>query len=461
MADRFARAFVEERMARGDIASCGVAVVAGDEIETFVTGMADAARGRPVTPRTVFHICSCSKAFAASAFAALVDQGRASWDGRVRDVVPEFELCDPWVSAHCTFRDLAGMRLGLTRNGIAEWGFRPDAPVAARLARAKHMAFDVPFRDQFSYSNLGYVALAEATARIAGTDWASWMQQAMFDPLGLRDAALQPVHDDAALPHLPHAGGMAPVPELTGANSQGSARVHLSVADAAVWLASALRKAEAEMFRPQSLFRQASDPGDGLPAPWAYGLGWQLSEFQGAALSSHGGGGRGWRAVMMVVPEVRTGVMVMAAHEGVAVEAMALSLLELSRGRMPGDWEPILLARAERNAKAQNAAMDLRGRPAGAPASGAEIAGVYANPVTGRVRIEAGAGRTFRFAAEDAPAFDAVLVPSDDGVFDFSFDNPALAAMPRDPLFQARFVRGEGGGIAAETTYFGTLTRPS
>jgi CubicO group peptidase (beta-lactamase class C family) len=455
--------FIAERLAKSAIGGFGAAIVSGEKHETYFCGEADA--GVPVSAQTLFHICSCSKAFTATALAKLVGYGGASWDMPVHDVVPEFALRNVEIAQRCTLRDLAAMRLGLSREGIAEWGFRPDAPAMTRLSRAAAMPFAAPFRDRFSYSNLAYIALSIATARLANLDYAQCMERFVFRRHGLNDATLRPTQD-VAKPHMPIANRMVPVPELTGENSEGSARVHLTVSDAVAWLYFLLRAAGgaesdavSEMFKPQIPIPTRADSGDGLPVARAYGFGWHISTFRGRTVFNHGGGGRGWRAMTILDPERETGVMVFAAHEGVAIEALALALLEVSFGESPSDWEPALSRRAGLDAKALNLAMDLRGRPRDVSVDTADLVGLYANAVTGNVRIEIGPEGTLRFAAEDAPAFDAHLLPVDGGVLGFRFDNPAMQKMENDPLFQARIVRRSGGDIVAETTYFGTLEK--
>jgi hypothetical protein len=77
------------------------------------------------------------------------------------------------------------------------------------------------------------------------------------------------------------------------------------------------------------------------------------------------------------------------------------------------------------------------------------------------VRIEEDADGSLRFAADDAPAFDARLLPIGGDMLEFSFLNPALRRMKNDSCFRARISRDGGGLVAAETTYFGTLVKVS
>ena len=455
------QSYVAQRIADLGVASYAIAAVCEEDIVAFADGVLRTDDGERVTATTPFHICSCSKAFTALAFSKLVEAGVAQWDTPALQFMPELQLSDPWIARHCTFRDLAGMRLGLSRNGIAEWGFRPEASVQQRLARAGALPFEMPFRDRFSYSNVNYIALAYATARLAEMSFAQCLRQFVFEPAGLHDASLES-STQSAWPHLPHDGAMVAVPELTGANSQGSARVHLSARDASAWLTYNIRRATerrgpaAELFQPQSLVRTPADANDSLPSPWAYGFGWFLSGSGESALFHHGGGGRGWRSMAVMEPQRRRGVMIMLAHEGSAAEALAFEMLDLLAGEKPSDRITPITARTLRDATTRNAATSLDNRQH-RPVAHGEVTGCYENAATGIVHIVRGADGYLRFAAQDAPAFDAVLEPLGDDLFEFRFENPALMRMPADPLFQLRFDRGAGERVTARTTYFGDL----
>jgi CubicO group peptidase (beta-lactamase class C family) len=450
-------------MVSSGVVAGAAAVVHGDQVETFTHGVLQSGGNEPVLPTSPFHICSCSKAFTALAFARLVTERGIAWDTPVQLALPEFELSDPWITERCTFRDLAGMRLGLARTGIAEWGFRAEAPVESRLARIRSMGFDAPFRDRFSYSNLNYILLASSVARVSGEPFEACLRARVFEPMGLTHAALtaSPI---SPLPHMVLNGANTAVSELTGDNSQGSARVHLSAEDAAAWLAGLLELSLgdadveiAEIFRPQSLIRVGDHEDRSLPVAWAYGFGWLLADFCGHVLWMHGGGGRGWRTMTMLDPEHRIGVMVMLAHEGSTAEALALELLDLANGRKPVDRESLLTARAHR-AWLDRAVNNLVGDDAAPSPGAASIDGTYSNPVTGIVQI-ASSPQGVRFEAQDAPIFAATLMPTGQGLFDFTFDNSALSRMPGDPEFRARFAIDRTGVTELRTSYFGLLRR--
>ena len=58
-------------------------------------------------------IASNSKAFTTAALGMLVDEGKLSWDDKVRKFIPEFTLFDPYVTEEFTIRDLLCHRSGL------------------------------------------------------------------------------------------------------------------------------------------------------------------------------------------------------------------------------------------------------------------------------------------------------------------------------------------------------------
>ncbi|HXS04273.1 MAG TPA: serine hydrolase [Rhodanobacter sp.] len=463
---------VERGLAAAGACGGAVALVLCDRVWTFVHG--EAQPGRRVTPSTPFHVCSCSKPFTAAVFSQLVQDGAVAWDTPVHTVVPEFEFGDPWVSAHCTFRDLASLRVGLTRAGIAEWGIGQNLSREIRLVRARHMDFAAPFRDRFSYSNLCYIALSLAAERLAGKPYPDLVQDLICTPLGLADSysagfAVEP-GADVALPCLPVSGVPTRVRDLTGPNSEGSARIYLSARDATGWLRfllAALGGSDAgplpsmavqAMATPHTMVRDADirlalQEGGAC----AYGMGLFVTRLHGQRLLRHGGGGRGWRHATALAPDARAGVMVMAAAESPAVDALALQLLEALMGETAHDWgTPFAQAAAVAAAAERDAIEALFPVDPGAPIS-SPVTGRYANPVTGEVRISADGSR-MRIVPADAPDFAATLRPLGGAVFDFAFDEPALAPQPLDPPFRLR-VAGGPASPALETSYFGRLVR--
>jgi CubicO group peptidase (beta-lactamase class C family) len=466
---RIAQAATSALLATGTVGA-GIALVLGEETHVAAAGLGCA--DRYVTTATPFHICSCSKTFTAAVFSRLVQDGIAGWEQPVHEVLPELQFGDVWITRHCTFRDLACMRTGLSREGIAEWGIEQRLPKESRLARVRHMRHDAPFRDRFSYSNLGYIALSLAAERLAGAPYGALIQEFICKPLAMQDtfSAGFGVQSGAeiAAPAFSVMGAPSFVRDLTGPNSEGSARIHLSCRDAALWMHFLLEALAGSdrgplwgasvraMASPQAIAADAdirmAPAGDRY---CAYGMGLLISRFRDRTLLRHSGGGRGWRHAMALAPEHRAGVLVMASAENPAIDGIALQMMEQLMGYEPKDWPVFFTRAAEQAAERERASVEAAFPAQGDLPAVAIPQGRYSNPLTGEVTIAAD-GRGLRFVPRDAPDFTATINALGGDTFELGFDEPALAPQPLDIPFRLRLVK-QAGGPCLKTSYFGTL----
>lgn len=451
----------------------GAALAALDGRRSYIA-TSQGASGHPIDQSTSFHICSCSKMFVAAAFSRLVEDGAASWEEPAARIVPEFSLEDEALTQRVTFRDLAAMRVGLTREGVAEWGIRQELPKQVRLARARHMHLSGRFRSDFSYSNLCYIALGLAAERLSRRSLDALMREVVFEPADMKGALSSgfgsPPPADRAEPHLPIDGSARRVAELTGPNSEGSARVYLCARDAVKWmnwLIGAGAKSDGRGARALATIMTPQipiDPADLRQAPEggkaAYGMGLVITNFAGTQLFSHGGGGRGWRHMIAILPERRLGVTLMVAAESPRIDGIALDLLDKMAGLPSRHWADRFAEHALGMAKASQEKTN-QVFPRGGKGDQAidDMLGDYSNPVTGPVRVCREHG-DIRLQLEDAPVFDGRLTPLGGNVHAIDFDEPALAAQPLDPLFRVKFARNGDAGVM-HTSYFGDLRSSS
>ncbi|MGH2617233.1 MAG: serine hydrolase domain-containing protein, partial [Thermomicrobiales bacterium] len=108
----------QQTLERTKIPGMAIVVVDGDEtpyLKGF--GVREVGSDQPVDADTVFQLASMSKPIASTIVAAVVGDGVATWDSRLSDLTPGFELAQPWVTNQVTLRDMFCHRSGLPDHG--------------------------------------------------------------------------------------------------------------------------------------------------------------------------------------------------------------------------------------------------------------------------------------------------------------------------------------------------------
>jgi CubicO group peptidase (beta-lactamase class C family) len=178
----------------------------GDVVFSEAFGWLDPeTRQHPIRRDTLFDMASVSKLFTVTAFMMLVEEGRATLNGRVRDILPEFSGTRPiqpyedplspsgMVSisnnggvvdaARVTFYDL------LTHtSGLPAWRplFRQPTAEAARQM-ALDTFFSYPTGTQVVYSDIGLILLGMAVEHLTGQSLDSAVHNRVTAPLGLQN----------------------------------------------------------------------------------------------------------------------------------------------------------------------------------------------------------------------------------------------------------------------------------
>jgi CubicO group peptidase (beta-lactamase class C family) len=104
----------ENEMRTTGIPGIAIAVVFKDQV-VFAKGFGvrEVGEASPVDADTVFQLASVSKPIGSTVIAVLVGEGLLSWDSRISDLDPGFEMHDAWVTREITVRDFYCHRSGL------------------------------------------------------------------------------------------------------------------------------------------------------------------------------------------------------------------------------------------------------------------------------------------------------------------------------------------------------------
>ncbi|MDK3016320.1 serine hydrolase [Pseudodonghicola flavimaris] len=337
-------------LARSGIPGLAIAVVHGGQT-VYARGFGQRAVDRPdpVDADTVFLLASLSKSVGATVIASQVSAGRVGWTSLVQSYLPEFDLGDPWVSAHVTVGDLYAHRSGLPDHAgddLEDLGYDRDT-VLSRLG----MLPQAPFRAHYAYTNFGLTAAALAVATATGTDWASLSERALYAPLGMASTSSRyddyRARDNRAASHIRN-GDSFVVADLRQPDAQSPAGgVSSSVHDMARWMAMVLAGGgdliDVEALRPAL----APQMTDGLPltidaraGTYGYGFGVGVRPSGRVTFSHSGAFALGASTTYLMIPDLDLGIVVLTnALPTGAAEAIAASFADrVELGLDSRDW---------------------------------------------------------------------------------------------------------------------------
>ncbi|OGO57081.1 MAG: hypothetical protein A2V85_17835 [Chloroflexi bacterium RBG_16_72_14] len=297
-----------------------------------VSGRADVAGRRPVTPDSGFALASISKTFTAAVVLQLVDEGRLALDAPVAPMLPGYPL-----DRRITVRMLLDHTSGL-----------PDFFFNKRIDKALQSAPDETWTPASSwsyvpkkrpvpgtvwrYSNTNYLLLGELVEAVTGRSLAREVRDRLLDPLALEGTWYQAVEQPRAslttgYRLLPRSGGgvrpVAVAPATTvmpfrsvitaagGAGSLGG-----TARDTARWMqALGGGKVLSEAMQQAMIGDAVATVAIGAEVP--YGLGIQVVTLNGQTAIGHSGRYLGFRSVVRYLPAEGVTIAVLT-NQGVA-----------------------------------------------------------------------------------------------------------------------------------------------
>ncbi len=325
---------VEALLGSHGLAGLAVAVVRGEEVVSRGFGVRDVGTGAPVTSETMFHLASVSKPFVAT---AIVSQG-LDLDAPVVEWIPEFALADGR-EGEVTARHLLSHTSGLP--DVAEYGWHdPQLGDEALSEFARSLSgwrLQTEPGSTFAYSNAGFELLGLLLSRVTGTTFEDAVRQQVLAPLGMRSSTFLRSEVPADLASSPHVGMPLSVPEggypYTRRHAPSST-LHSNLDEMCRWMMAHLEPTDGRWARLDAelidLMSQPVVPMDDPPWEEAAGLGWAVGSLRGHRTLSHSGADPGFGSRLMLVPGLRTGVVVLANSNTVPTWAVATAALDLA-----------------------------------------------------------------------------------------------------------------------------------
>jgi CubicO group peptidase (beta-lactamase class C family) len=350
-----------------DVPGIAIAVVKdGKVVAAQGFGVRKLGEAAKVDDKTLFEIASNSKAFTAATLAMLVDEGKLSWDDPVTKHLPDFQMYDAYVTHEMTIRDLLTHRSGLGLGaGDLLWWPTTNFSTDEIIEKLRYIRPSTSFRSSYAYDNLLYIVAGKIIAAKTGMTWGEAVRARILKPVGMTSTTTSLLENegnpDVSNAHSKINGKIAAVKSMPVPNAVGAVGVNTNAQDIARWMNVLLaggkvgtdangkdvrlfsEKQSREMWTAQTPMK-IGEPKAPLAATKpnfaAYGLGFQLRDYQGKLVAMHGGALQGFYSKVVLVPEAKLGIAILTnAESGGALNALQYRLLDQYLGvAQAADW---------------------------------------------------------------------------------------------------------------------------
>jgi CubicO group peptidase (beta-lactamase class C family) len=327
-----ARRQLDRLVSSGEVPGIQYRVLApGGVVFAAAVGVRDVASGAPMEEATIQMAYSTTKVITAIAVLQLVERGRLDLDSPLSRYYIEHPYGD-----QVTIRQLLAHTSGVSDPMPLDWfavsGESFDRGEKLRGVLSRNSRLRQPPGQKYGYSNIGYWLLEKAIEAASGQDYAEYVNQHIFGPLGIPPEAARFSTEGAGTLAVGHAVRLSPItlvlrmmtPARYWSESRGrwSRSVHVvphgraygGLFAAAAALGMVLQDLLAD--EPRLLCRDSKAllfarqyTSRGKPAG---ALGWVLGELAGEPYFGKQGGGLGFHANLRIYPARRLATVLLA-----------------------------------------------------------------------------------------------------------------------------------------------------
>jgi CubicO group peptidase (beta-lactamase class C family) len=358
---------VTRTMKAFDVPGIAIAVVKDGKV-VAAQGFGVRKLGEPakVDGKTLFEIASNSKAFTAAMLAMLVDEGKLAWDDPVTKHLPDFQMYDSYVTREMTVRDLLTHRSGLGLGaGDLLWWPTTNFSTDEIIEKLRYIRPATSFRSSYAYDNLLYIVAGKIIAAKTGKSWGESVRERILKPVGMSTTTTS-LAENEGNPNVSNAHSkindkIAAVKSMPVPNAVGAVGINTNAEDIAKWMnvllaggkvgvgadGKEVRLFSAKQSReiwsaqtPMKIMEPKAPLAATKPNFYAYGLGFQLRDYQGRMVALHGGALQGFYSKVVLVPEAKLGIAILTnAESGRALDSLQYRLMDHYLGvANPADW---------------------------------------------------------------------------------------------------------------------------
>ena len=321
--------YVERALTQWQIPGVAVGIVKdGELVVAKGYGVRELGKPEKVDANTLFMIGSNTKAFTGTALALLEADGKLSLTDPVKKYLPRFDMKDDWVENHLDLQDIVSHRIGMEtfQGDFMYWtSDLTSDQVIEKFGKLEPM---YPLRTKWGYCNVGFLIAGKVIETVSGKTWAEVLKERIFTPLGMnRTIALSaglPGTDNAAQAHSMVEGKTVVQPYGLIDNLAPAGSISSSIEDMSHWVIAQLANGKymgqevipanviARTREPLSIEGRRPSTSSGIRRHYGlYGMGWELSDYDGREIVSHTGGVNGFVTSVTLMPEENLGIIVL------------------------------------------------------------------------------------------------------------------------------------------------------
>ena len=325
-------AYFEKAIKAGDVLGAAVSIVKGNSILiSDGYGKRSINDKAKVNGETIFRLGSLSKGFTGILAADLKDEGKLSWNDKVTDYIPEFQLGDSANTAKIKVSHILSHTSGApyhSYTNLVEAGL-PISKIATRFNEVKPISEP---GTMYSYQNAIFALSEEVMHKVTGKEIHTLLNNRFFKPLCMYSISMNhkmlTASKNVAMPHSRSRNGWR-ILNLKNRyyNAVSAGGINASSLDMAKWMRFLLgynpelmkKYAIQEAFKPLITFKNNYKYYQRWPGHLksSYGFGWRIHQFRDKdtgkefTIWHHGGSVNSYRNEIAIYPEADLGICVL------------------------------------------------------------------------------------------------------------------------------------------------------
>jgi CubicO group peptidase (beta-lactamase class C family) len=249
-------------------------------------GQADLSSGQPVGPGTVFEIGSITKQFTAALILKLQEQQKLSVNDPLAKYLPEYQF-PPGITLRMLLNHTSGLADFTNFPQLGPW-VKHGVSEQTILTAVAQAGLQFQPGTQYQYSNSNFFALGTIIERITNQSYASYLQQSIFQPLGLHATYYDlPPAGVAAAGYANNGMGIGPAIIWDRSAAFATGALSSDLADLVAWDHALVTGSVVSPASFQQMIQSNGFTIDGQGDSYGFGLG--LSRYNNRPLIWHSG----------------------------------------------------------------------------------------------------------------------------------------------------------------------------